>query len=204
MSVATKPTVAVKAQAAKVGGITTKQAVAVVNPVQALREKIDSLLADRDALREQAELVESAPRSLEEAITDLDEVVASAAARVEVPVAWLAQRLNQAAAIASALCDPRADRAQPPSGFAVACWAMPQEVRDRLEHDLREAYRRLPQAVASEEERERKLKELRGKIATVEGEAATLWWQAVDGGLQLEPPEIHGGRLIGLPEPRTP
>jgi hypothetical protein len=100
--------------------------------------------------------------------------------------------------VAASVCDQRADRGAIPSGFAVACWLDPAAVQARLEAELDAAYRRLPPPVPSAAERERRLGELRGKIAAVEREAAEVWWVGIDGGLSLPPPAVDGGRLIGL------
>ena len=42
------------------------------------------------------------------------------------------------------------------------------------------------------------LHRLDGEIANAEREIADVWWQAIDAGMSLAPPEVSGAVLIGL------
>jgi hypothetical protein len=170
--------------------------IAETDPIAAMRARISDLLAERDQLRERMELTEAAPRPLDEALPDLDELIKVTSARFTPATGWLAQRAGQAHAVASSLCDHRSDR-EPVSAFSLLCWAAPDLVREGLERDLVATYDRLPAPLPSDE-RERRVSGLKVKITKIEREIADRWWAAMDGGLQLEPPDVHGAVLVGL------
>jgi hypothetical protein len=173
------------------------EAAAEVDPIGALRTRLVTLERERDELAEQVELIEAASRPLADALAELDGVIEAAAARVQPGLGRLAQTPGQAHLVAANLCDAQTDRAPPVSGFAIACWCQPEVVRDRLEAELRAVYRSLPPPI-TDEERAAKLSALRAKIAETESQLVERWWKAVDSGLALPVPNVHGAVLVGL------
>jgi hypothetical protein len=180
--------------------LATKAVAEEQDPIGALRTRLVELERQRDELRDQVELIESASRPLEDALGELDELVAAAAARVQPGLGRLAQQAGQAHLVAANLCDTHSDRAPPPSGFAVLAWVAPDLARAALERELRAAYTRLPPPIG-DAEREARLAELRAKIAELEHELVERWWKATDSGLALPVPNVHGAVLCGLPQP---
>jgi hypothetical protein len=167
----------------------------VADPIGDMRRRLQELALERDRLAEELQAVEAAPRPFEEAAQDIAEAVALAAARVQVPAGWLAQRPGQVPAVVDHLCSVAGDRT-PVTAFPVLCWVLPNEVAEALQTELRRAYDRLP-APLPVDERERQEAELRARIAGIEAELARPWWQAVDAGVQLDPPDVPGHVLVG-------
>jgi hypothetical protein len=74
----------------------------------------------------------------------------------------------------------------------------PNALREWLEGEVAAAYSSLPASVDAKT-RAARVAELEHEIAAVEREAADAWWQAIDAGLSLPPPEIvTAAAVLGL------
>ena len=171
----------------------TKSKTTVTNPADAISELVEK----RDLLREQRDLVASAPRAQAEASADVDRVVEQLAAGVDLPVCLAGpgasgvgelvhllgrtdqqdyRPLTAAQMLGMGRTGLAGPGASPRPGTGVSGASQAHDHRDRLSE----------------------LAKLDRGIAAVETELAEVWWSAVDAGLQLAVPPIDGGRLIGL------
>lgn len=174
--------------------MSSKRAQAPASPADA----IANLISRRDGLREQRQIVAAAPRALEEALADIPTTIAALAARFRPPVAFLA-RAGGFGDLAHAVGAHSPNEYQPVTAAAVLAWASPATLTAALERDLTAAYEAMP-APMSTADKAAELRRLDAEIAKVETEIATTFWQAVDSGMQIPVPDVHGARLIGLAE----
>ena len=165
---------------------------AASNPV----DRIAALTSELSRLREQADLVRSAPRALAEAIADIPAVVEALAARVDPPVGYLATP-GGGGDLAHALSANSPDWPQL-TPMAVFAWVQPEALAGAIERDLIRAYEELPTPMAGTA-RADVLARLKTEIGRIEAEIASAWWGAIDAGMPLPPPDIPAATLIGLP-----
>ena len=160
-------------------------------------ETIVALEARRDLLAEQREIVAAAPRSLAEAQADIPKVIENLAGRVEWPVGHLAHSQSGFADLAHAIGRHASEQFQPDTPAVVVAWLAPEMVAAALKRDLAAVYETLPEPMTIAA-KHAELAKLDGEIAKVEREIADIWWQAIDAGMSLAPPEVSGATLIGL------
>lgn len=161
-------------------------------------DAIARLISARDGLREERDLVAAAPRALEEAVADVDRVIEALADRFEPPVAILAQGAGGHGDLAHFMGAVSPQEYQPVTPSAVLAWAVPALLRTAIERDLGAAYAMLPAAMSTAEKAV-ELSRLDQRIGAIEAEIATTWWSAIAAGMALDPPDVSGAVLIGLP-----
>jgi hypothetical protein len=127
----------------------------------------------RAELRERLETAQAAPRPFDEAVADLDKLVAALAERARPPATWVAQSAGGWQDLLVELAPSlgaESDRADVPPAALLAAVA-PDGCRAWLERELRASYARLP-APFPAAERVRQLAEPRKHLAAVEAERA--------------------------------
>lgn len=180
----------------------TKAAAAVDN-VDLLPAGFAELTARRSELAEQRDTILAAPVPRTEAAPTIDKVMNGLAAKIrdERYGSYLASHPHEWPAVVEDLGDigrSIADRAPRVPVAALFAVVAPDQLRRWLEAELAGAYATLPTPVAAAT-RATKAAELDRGIATLERQAADLWWAAVDLGLQLPPPQlITAAAALGL------
>lgn len=159
-------------------------------------DRIVSLTSELSRLREQRDLTHAAPRSLDEARADIQRTVELLAARVDLPVGYLAGGPSGYADLAHVMGANLPDWPQL-TPMTVLAWAAPQALATALERSLVATYEGLPVSMDAAT-KAAELKRLNDQIRAVESEISSVWWGAADSGLQLAPPDISGSILIGL------
>lgn len=158
-------------------------------------DTLAALLAERDRLHEQRDVVRAAPKPLEEAETAIEGVVAALAARVDVPAGgWLAQ--GNGGDLVVHLARQPADHSELTAATLMA-WAAPDVLAAALRRDLATAMETLPSPMSTAE-KAGELAKLDQRIAAVEAEIATTWWAATENGMTIDVPDVSGAVLIGL------
>lgn len=168
--------------------------------IAAVSEPLGELRARLEALREQRAIVEAAPRPQAEAEAAIDQFVALAAGKVEVPAGHLAARPTGYIDAFHLL-----ERDQRATGIALLCAIAPDQVKGWLLGALRDRYATLP-APMSAEERQAELARLDAEIAGVERREIDLCWSLFDAGVQVDwRPDASVELVLGLdaaaPEP---
>ncbi len=151
--------------------------------------------AELEQLRKQRDVAMGAPRPLAEALQDVPRVIGALAAKVEAPAYFLARDAVRGwGSLATHLLIEN-----PPPAAALLARVCPDAMAEWLGHELAASYGRLPQPLTPAE-RDQRLLQLDREIAETERRWAEGWWQAVDAGIQVDPPRgISGEALLGLP-----
>lgn len=161
--------------------------------------RIAKLTARRRAIVERQELLQGSPPPRDEVEASIARTVAAAAAAAELPVQFAMARDGRGV---TALFQVLRDRlSRHTSGVAgvleVLCAVIPDAMTEWLGEQLSAKYATLPKPVGAEEYG-KQAAAIAAELATVDGEAAEVWWEAIDAGVELPPPEIPAAAILGL------
>lgn len=150
--------------------------------VGALTGEVDGIRRQIENLRERREIVEAAPRPLEDALADCAKVVQSLAERVEAPTGYLSSSgvtYHDAVSNLQRL-QGREHNATPVDLLAAVA---PDLMTKWLQAEVRKSYKSLP-ATISPPDKVRQLKEIDRQILSLERQEADLLWGLEDAGLR--------------------
>ena len=159
-----------------------------------VQDHFAELVARHRGLVEQRDLALAAPAAMSEVAAKIGAAIELLAARAH---AWnfvrgAVNHENTPAHLADdlrlAVSTPPGAMQRPTAADLLAAIA-PRAMQEWLTGQLEEVYRDLP-APMDAKARTAKVAELEREIAAVEREAAEVWWQAIDTGLQISPPDI--------------
>lgn len=160
--------------------------------------RIANLAGRRRQLIERGELLDATPRPPAEARAAVADLVAQAAARVRPPLNYLLRRGGDGAGLVESLRHVATrDIPGAPGLFELLCAAAAPSVTAWLQKELEGAYAGRPKPITAVEF-EKAAATLAAELVEVERELATVWWQAIDDGIDLPPPEISIEAMLGV------